>query len=97
MIECVPTASELVTNVAWPAFSVPEPNVVTPSRKVTTPDGVPPKDVTVAVNVTTEPKLEGFGFADTVVVVAAAPTDVLTTSLILPAKAMLPSYEAERG
>jgi hypothetical protein len=59
--------------VAIPLLSVTEAqSVVLPVAKVTEPEGVPPKaPVTVAVNVTACPTLEGFGAAVTVVVVAA--------------------------
>src|SRR5207244_242642 len=42
VIGCEPTASVLVTNVAWPeAFRVPVPRVVGPSLNVTVPVGMP--------------------------------------------------------
>src|SRR2546422_6530016 len=42
LIEWEPTASVLVTNVAWPEpFRVPVPRVLEPSLKVTVPVGVP--------------------------------------------------------
>src|SRR5213078_4106364 len=56
LIEWEPTASVLVTNVAWPEpFRVPVPRVLEPSLKVTVPVGVPAPGllaVTVAVKVT---------------------------------------------
>src|SRR5437899_4167032 len=56
LIEWEPTASVLVTNVAWPEpFRVPVPRVLEPSMKVTVPVGVPAAGlfaVTVAVKVT---------------------------------------------
>src|SRR5438093_6178598 len=56
LIEWEPTASVLVTNVAWPEpFSVPVPRVLEPSLKVTVPVGVPAPGlfaVTVAAKVT---------------------------------------------
>src|SRR5207249_1283854 len=59
VIGCAPTASVLVTNVAWPeAFRVPVPRVVGPSLNVTVPVGVPAPLVfafTVAVKVTGGP------------------------------------------
>ena len=54
-IECVPTASVEVENVATPEpLSVPLPMVVEPSMKFTLPVGVPLPDcgVTVALNIT---------------------------------------------
>jgi hypothetical protein len=58
VIECVPTASELVVKEAMPLLMVPVPRVVVPSWKVTDP--VAP-DVIVAVKVTPAPKVDGFG------------------------------------
>ena len=58
MIECDPTASVEVLNVVLPPLSVPVPRVVVPSLNVTVP--VAAEGVTVAVNVTDEPKDEGF-------------------------------------
>jgi hypothetical protein len=57
VMECVPTVSiEIVKVAVLPAFSVPVPSVVLPSRKLTLPVGVPlPAEVTVAVNVTGVP------------------------------------------
>src|SRR6059058_1021895 len=56
LIEWEPTASVLVTNVAWPEpFRVPVPRVLEPAMKVTVPVGVPAAGlfaVTVAVKVT---------------------------------------------
>ena len=52
-------------------FRVPVPNVVPPSIKVTVPVGVLPVPVTVAVNVTDWPAVEGFREEVRVVVVGA--------------------------
>jgi hypothetical protein len=55
VIECDPTDSALVLNVAVPPLSVPVPIVVRPSLKVTLPLGVPAPGavaLTVAVKVT---------------------------------------------
>jgi hypothetical protein len=60
-----------VVKVAWVPDNVPVPMAVPPSRKVTVPVGVPPVDVTVAVNVTDWPITDGFGEEVTVVVVSA--------------------------
>src|SRR5947209_286938 len=64
VIGCAPTASVLVTNVAWPeAFRVPVPRVVGPSLNVTVPVGVPAPLVfafTVAVKVTGCPDTDGL-------------------------------------
>jgi len=45
---------------AWPAFKVPLPIEVAPSKKITVPVGVPAVLVTVAVNVTVCPAVDGF-------------------------------------
>ncbi len=58
--------------MADPLASVPVPRVVVPSRKVTVPVGVPPDDVTAAVNVTVWPVKAGFADDVTAVLVAAA-------------------------
>src|SRR6266581_9487803 len=64
LIEWEPTASVLVTNVAWPEpFRVPVPRVLEPSLKVTVPVGVPAPGlfaVTVAVKVTDCPDSDGL-------------------------------------
>jgi hypothetical protein len=58
--------------VADPLASVPVPRVVVPSRKVTLPVGVPPDEVTAAVNVTAWPVKAGLAEDVTAVLVAAA-------------------------
>ena len=80
VIECVPTASADVANVAvaevpLAAVNVPVPRVVAPSLNVTVPVGVvepPVVSVTVAVKVTDCPKTDGLTLDVTVVVVAHA-------------------------
>ena len=52
VMECVPTVSVEVVNVADPPLSVPVPSVAVPFLNVTVPVGVPEVAVTVAVNVT---------------------------------------------
>ena len=67
----MPTLNDEVLNVAEPALSVPVPNVVVPSLNVTVPADVPAAGdaaVTVAVNVTDWPELDGFAELATVVV-----------------------------
>src|SRR5205809_668229 len=75
LIEWEPTASVLVTNVAWPEpFRVPAPRVLVPSLKVTVPVGVPAPGllaVTVAVKVTDCPDSDGLAEELTSVVVPA--------------------------
>lgn len=96
IVECEPADDADVVNVAWPVpSSVPVPNVVPPSLKVTVPVGVPdPGELTVtnAVNVTGCPKQEGLGDEPvTVVVVLALFTfcvklgEVLVLKLLSPA------------
>jgi hypothetical protein len=54
-------------------FSVPELSVVAPSMNVTVPVGaVDPLVVTVAVNATEDPDMEGFALEARVVLVAAS-------------------------
>ena len=82
-------------NVATPElFSGTVASVVEPSLKVTEPVGValPEFGVTVAVNVTDCPTVEGFTELVSVVVVSvAAPCAVATTSFPVP-----PTYEIEK-
>ena len=84
VIEWLPTASEEVVKVAVPAASVPVPICVPPSKKITVPVGENP--VTLAVNVTDCPKLEGFFDEDSAVVVATMPISELArrTGALLP-------------
>ena len=57
----LPTGNVVVTRVAVPAASVPVPNIAVPFLNVTTPVGVGPMDaVTVAVNVTDWPEVDGL-------------------------------------
>lgn len=75
VMECEPTASADVLNLAEPALSAPLPNVVAPSLNVTVPVTVPVPGatvLTVAVNVTDCPNTEGLAEDTTVVVVLAA-------------------------
>ena len=48
----LPAPSAEMAKVATPADSVPVPMIAAPSLNVTVPSGVPPIEVTVAVNVT---------------------------------------------
>src|SRR5262249_17126063 len=75
--EWLPTASEEIEKLAVPAASVPVPICVPPSNKLTDPVGESP--VTVAVNFTGCPKLDGFCDDDSVVVVPAGPVVVVPT------------------
>ena len=59
-MECLPTDKLLVDKVAEPLLKFSVPRVVVPSRKVTEPVGVPPVPLTVAVNVTLVPLVDGL-------------------------------------
>ena len=75
MFECTLTVNAEVENVAMPpAPTVPMPRLVTPSKNVTVPDGLPEPGATaatVAVNVTLCPNTDGFGDEVRLVVVLA--------------------------
>ena len=60
-ITCAPVVSDDVASVAWPATNVTgEPASLPSILNWTEPPGVPPADVTVAVNVTDWPDADGF-------------------------------------
>lgn len=84
VIECEPTVSEVVVNVAVPEpFSVPVPSVVVPSLKVTVPVGVPEtRPFTTAVNVTDPPENAGFVLDVSAVVVFCCTTCVNTAEVL---------------
>jgi hypothetical protein len=87
VMECAPAASAEVVRVVCPATSsVPVPIVVVPSRKVTIPVGVPIELLlTVAVNVTDCPVVEGLiDEVTTVVVVVTVTVCVSGAELLLP-------------
>jgi hypothetical protein len=65
VIEWDPAVNFDVLYVALPLLSVPVPRVVLPSLNVTVP--VAANGVTVAVNVTDEPYVDGFADEDNVV------------------------------
>ena len=71
VIEWLPTASEDIVKLAVPAASVAVPICVPPSKRTTVPVGEDP--VTVTVNFTDCPKLDGFCDDDTVTVVPTSP------------------------
>ena len=94
VIGSVPAGSALVVNVTWPpALSVPVIGVVMPPEKVTVPVGVPVPAVTVAVNTTAWPTMDGLG-ADVSAVVVAALLTVCVSVPVLPRKLALPLYVA---
>jgi len=80
-----------VENVALPLASVPVPTVVVPSLKATVPLGVPPVEVTVAVNVTAPPNGDGFSDDATAVELAACFTICVSAAEVLPVKSVLPA------
>ncbi len=94
LIEWEPTASVLVTNVAWPEpFRVPVPRVLEPSLKVTVPVGVPAPGllaVTVAVKVTDCPDTDGLAEELTDVAVLAFFTVWVSALEVLPVKVASP-------
>jgi hypothetical protein len=92
VIECVPTVSVEVVNVATPLpFNVPAPSAVVPSRNVTVPLSVPELlDVMVAVNVTgapldaETPELTSTAVVAACVIVSVAAVEVLAVKLESP-------------
>ena len=95
VIECGPAVKFEVVNVACALpFSVLEPSVAAPSLKVTEPVGVPAAvEVTLAVNVTDCPTVEGLS-NEVIVVVVVARVAGCTTGLsageVLPPKLVSP-------
>ncbi len=90
MIEWLPSVSPDVVKSALPATTGPVPRIVGPFLNVTVPVAVPIVDVTVAVNVTDEPKTDGF--FDEVTEVVVAPSILKLTDLVastLPALSVL--------
>jgi hypothetical protein len=89
VIECVPTASELIVSVATPLLIVPVPRDVAPSWKVTVP--VAPV-VTAAESVTLAPKAEGLREEVRVTVGVAMLTTWDTAVEVAPSKLVFPPY-----
>ena len=58
MIECEPAVNAVVLKAAVPALAATIPILVEPSKKVTLPVAPVARE---AVNVTLDPKLDGFG------------------------------------
>ena len=93
VIECEPTDKLDSESCAMLLETVAVPRDVVPSRNDTVPVTVPPADgCTTAVSTTVWPKVDGFMFGETVVVVA----DVLIVSVkgaeVLPANFVSPLY-----
>jgi hypothetical protein len=96
----LPTASVETEIVATPlAFNCALPRVVSPFRKVTVPVGTAEDDppLTVAVSNTAWPKVEGFGTAVTLVVVAIFPTTWFTVFDVATPLLASPLYLAVNG
>ena len=75
---CDPTVRLLRVKLPDPEASVPLPNTVEPSLKVTVPVGVPePVEVTAAVRVSACPKATGLGLLLIATVGEALPTVML--------------------
>ena len=85
-----PAERAAVVSVARPAARAPVPRIVAPSVKVTVPVGVPPLDVTVAVNVTDWPAADGFASEVSVMMVGAASTRWASGLLVLPVEVVSP-------
>ena len=79
MIVWLPKVSDDVLKLAIPPARATVPSGVTPSKKVTVPVGAEP--VTVAVNVTWSPTIDGFSEDVSVVVVGGRAVSVMRHSL----------------
>jgi hypothetical protein len=84
-------ASDEVLYMAIPLLTLPLPSVVLPSLNVTVPVAV--VDETVAVNVTEEPKADGFDDDKSVVVVLALLTVCVRTVEVLLLQFESPAYD----
>ena len=78
---CVPADSVEILKVAAPPFKVAVPKPFAPSRNATVP--VAAGGVTVAVNVTVCPAVEGLGVPDRTVFVLTLLTDTATDFEVL--------------
>ena len=96
LIECAPLVKVEMVNVADALeFREPVPKVVLPSLNVTVPVGVPDvAGLTLAVNVTLWPNVEGLIEEVSVVVEPALFTVCVSTGDVLPVKFALPPYTA---
>jgi hypothetical protein len=95
VIERVPADTLVVLNAATPLLSAFDPSVTVPSLNVTPPVGVPAVEVTLTVNVTDCPYVDGF--SDEIiaeVVVAALFTVCVRIGDVLPVKFVSPAYTA---
>ena len=81
-----PAASVVVDTLAVPPDTLADPKFLVPALKITDPVGAPVVlDVTVAVNVTDCPLVDGFCDDATVVIVAALFTTSDSAADVLPA------------
>ena len=93
----VPTLNDEIGNVATPeAFSVTVPRVVAPSLNVTVPVGVPIEEVTIDVNVTAWPYVDGFSEEESAVELVALLTVCTSADEVLPAQLASPLYTSVR-
>ena len=75
----IPAPREEVEKEVTPPTRAEPPRALVPLLKVTLPEGVPPEELTAAVNVTDWPKVDGFKFEVTAVAVVS-----LTFTVALP-------------
>ena len=97
VIECDPTASDGVVNVAFPELKVAVPKVVLPSMKVMVPVGVPEpgaKTLTVAVKVMLWLRMDGLAEVLIATDVAALFTVSVRADEVLPMNMASPLYAA---
>jgi hypothetical protein len=92
VIERLPVASALVMSCADPDETGLVPSDVAPSKNSTEP--VAPDGVTVAVNVTDWPNVDGFGALASAVLELAGFTVWLCAGDVLPVKLASPEYTA---
>src|SRR6202140_4550570 len=88
---CAPAARADVDRLAVLPVSATVPSAADPDLNVTVPVGLPPV-VTVAVNVTICPKLEGFRLEATVVLLGFLLTTCFTGVETLAANSLSPAY-----
>ena len=90
-MECVPTVSVVVISDALPPLNAAVPSKMAPSKNWTLPVG-PEDGLTVAVNVTCCPEVEGLSDEVNAVVVLTVPaiTDCIREEDVLPAEVASP-------
>ena len=92
----MPTTSVVVLKLAMPEAltATLAASVVAPSVNVTVPDGTPAADVTVAVNITDCPNVDGFGVELTAVEVLPCTTCGVPAVPLLSAQPVVPVNDA---